>query len=186
LRFGEATELRRGDIELTRVAKGKGDPDRCVLHVQRGVTVVRGQGYVIGTPKSDAGSRDVTMPPHLIPMIRAHLAEHVALGPNALLFYAVNDRDAHLASSTWAKSWYPARLAAGRPDLRTHDLRHTGAVFAALSGATLAELMGRLGHSTAGAALRYQHVAEDRDAVLAEALSKLANADVVPIRADAL
>lgn len=37
---------------------------------------------------------------------------------------------------------------AGRPDLRVHDLRHTGAVMAAQTGATLAALMGRLGHST--------------------------------------
>ena len=37
---------------------------------------------------------------------------------------------------------YPARKAAGWPDLRFHDLRHTGAVLAAQTGATLAELMG--------------------------------------------
>ena len=55
--------------------------------------------------------------------------------------------------------FYPARKAGGRPDLRFHDLRHTGAVLAAQTGATLAELMGRLGHSTARRALRYQHAA---------------------------
>ena len=44
--------------------------------------------------------------------------------------------------------YYPARAKAGRPDLRFHDLRHTGAVLAAATGATLAELMARLGHST--------------------------------------
>jgi hypothetical protein len=34
-------------------------------------------------------------------------------------------------------------------------------VLAAQTGATLAELMGRLGHSTSNAALRYQHAAAD-------------------------
>jgi hypothetical protein len=34
--------------------------------------------------------------------------------------------------------------------------------------------MGRLGHSTPGAALRYQHSAKGRDAEIAAALSKLA------------
>ena len=58
-------------------------------------------------------------------------------------------------------------------DLRFHDLRHTGAVFAASTGATLAELMARLGHSTLGAALRHQHAAEERDRVIADALSQL-------------
>jgi hypothetical protein len=47
-------------------------------------------------------------------------------------------------------------------------------VLAAATGATLAELMARLGHSTAGAALRYQHAAEDRDKAIAAALSELA------------
>jgi hypothetical protein len=47
-------------------------------------------------------------------------------------------------------------------------------VLAAQSGATLAELMGRLGHSTPQAALRYQHAAEGRDRVIAGRLSELA------------
>lgn len=66
-----------------------------------------------------------------------------------------------------------ARCVAGRPDPRWHDLRHTGAVLAASTGATLAELMARLGHSTPSAALRYQHAAAGRDAEIAEALSLL-------------
>ena len=49
-----------------------------------------------------------------------------------------------------------------------------GAVFAAQTGATLAELMARLGHSTPVAAMRYQHAAAERDQVIAAALSKIA------------
>jgi len=59
-------------------------------------------------------------------------------------------------------------------DLRFHDLRHSGAVLAAATGATLAELMGRLGHSTPAAAMRYQHAAQGRDKQIAALLSKLA------------
>jgi len=51
-------------------------------------------------------------------------------------------------------------------------------VLAASTGASLAELMARLGHSTAGAAMRYQHAAQDRDRVIAEALSNLATKDL--------
>lgn len=68
-----------------------------------------------------------------------------------------------MAPATLYTVFYLARRAAGRPDLRWHDPRHTGAVLAAQTGATLAELMGRLGHSTPGAAMRYQHAAADRD-----------------------
>jgi integrase len=56
--------------------------------------------------------------------------------------------------STLYRVFYPAREAAGRPDLRFHDPRHTGATLAAATRATLAELMARLGHSTPGAAMR--------------------------------
>ena len=80
-----------------------------------------------------------------------------------------------MAPATLYKVFYPARTAAGRPDLRWHDLRHTGAVLAAQTGATLAELMGRLGHTTPGAAMRYQHAAADRDAEIARRLSELAS-----------
>lgn len=169
LRFGELAELRRGDIDL----------EGGVVRVQRGVT--RGKGEVwIGDPKSDAGRRAVALPPHLVPVLEDHLAEHVGAQPGALLFPARSGQ--HMAPSSLYRVWYPAREAAGRPDLRFHDLRHTGATLAAATGATLADLMSRLGHSTSQAALRYQHAAADRDRAIAEALSGFATAKVVPLR----
>ena len=63
----------------------------------------------------------------------------------------------------------------GRPDLRWHDLRHTGLTMVAITGATTAEIMARGGHSTPTAALRYQHVAKGREHELAALLSKLAD-----------
>jgi integrase len=166
LRFGELAELRRGDID---VAAG-------VVRVRRGV--VRGDGgRVVKDPKSDAGRRDVNIPPHLLPAVRAHLAEHTGPGARALVFPAAGG--GHMATSSLYAVYHPAREAAGRPDLRFHDLRHTGAVLAAATGATLAELMARLGHSTVSAAMIYQHAAADRDKAIAEALSELAT--VTPI-----
>jgi integrase len=53
-------------------------------------------------------------------------------------------------------------------------LRHTGATMAAQKGATLAELMNRLGHSTPQAAMKYQHAADGRDKAIAAALSQMA------------
>ncbi|MBA2559787.1 MAG: site-specific integrase [Propionibacteriales bacterium] len=161
MRFGELTELRRRDIDV----------NNGVIHVRRAVVRVNGT-TVVSTPKSDAGTRDVAIPPHLMPMVSEHLASHVGRGRDALLFPAA-DGESHLAPSTLYKGFYGAREAAGRPDLRFHDLRHTGAVLAASTGATLAELMGRLGHSTPGAAMRYQHAAKGRDAEIAAALSAL-------------
>ena len=50
-------------------------------------------------------------------------------------------------------------------------MRHT-AQFSRTVRATLAELMARIGHSTPQAALRYQHVAQGRDAQIAARMSK--------------
>ena len=165
LRFGELTELRRRDIDIDM------DAGRGVIHVERGVVRAAG-GFVVGPPKSDAGRRDVAIPPHLLEAVAEHLACHVGPDDDALLFGSRHG--GHLAASTLERHFYPARTLVGRPDLRFHDLRHTGAVLAAATGASLAELMGRLGHGTPAVALRYQHVAADRDQAIAEMLSKLA------------
>ncbi len=162
LRYGELAELRRKDIDLTNG----------VVKVRRAVVRVDGQ-VIVTTPKSESSIRDVAIPPHLIPMVREHLSASIAGGRDGLLFPAA-DGISHLATSTLYTHFYKARAAAGRPDLSWHALRHTGATLAAATGATLAELMARLGHSTPGAALKYQHAAQGRDRAIADALSKLA------------
>ena len=161
LRYGEVTELRRRDIDV----------DTGVVRVRRAVVRVGG-GFQVTTPKSQAGVRDVVIPPHLMPAVRDHMVNHVAPGQDSLLFAA--EHGGHLQPSTLYRHFYAARRTASRPDLRFHDLRHTGAVLAAQGGGTLAELMQRLGHSTPAAAMRYQHVGAGRDRQLAEALSRMA------------
>jgi integrase len=141
LRFGELTELRRSDV----------DTKAGVIRVRRAVVLVNGR-FLVKDPKSEARVRDVNIPPLLLPMVREHLLTHTAPGQDGLLFPSRNDPAEHLRQSALTRVFYPARKAAGRPDLRFHDLRHTGAVLAAQTGATLAELMSRLGHSTSQAA----------------------------------
>ncbi len=161
LRFGELTELRHKDIDLTQQ----------VIRVRRAVTWPGGKVHV-STPKSHAGIRDVSIPPHLIPQIRDHLGRYSQRGSDGLVF--PNTDGQHMHHGSLYKVYRPARAAAGRPDLRWHDLRHTGATMAAHAGATTRELMDRLGHSTSAMAMRYQHVADDRPAEIARRLSLLA------------
>lgn len=69
--------------------------------------------------------------------------------------------------------WKRALRDAGIPaelELRLHDLRHTGSTWSAQSGATLKELMSRIGHSSPRAALIYQHATRDRDQIIAASL----------------
>ena len=56
-----------------------------------------------------------------------------------------------------AVHWRRAREQIGVPNLRLHDLRHTGNTLAAQSGASLRDLMTRMGHDSPAAALIYQH-----------------------------
>lgn len=161
LRWGETSELRRKDI---------GD-DCSVLRIRRAVTYRSGKFYV-REPKTAAGIRNVAVPPHIRPILKAHLENHVGRAADSLLF--PDEDGTHLRADRYRYWWELARKAIKKPHLRVHDLRHVGAVLAAQSGATTAELMHRLGHTTPEMALRYQHVAEGRDAEIAERLSKLA------------
>jgi len=165
LRFGEVTELRRRDLDLRSG----------IVRVERGVTWLTG-APIVDTPKTDAGRRDVAIPPHLLPVLDRHLAEYVGPGPDALLFPLEVGGGIQLSPHRFRWTFARAKTAAGRPDLTFHALRHTGAVLAAASGATVAELMARLGHTSPQMAMRYQHAAVDRDRVIADALSRLATA----------
>lgn len=167
MRYGELVELRRDDIAT----------DTWEVRIQRGAVRVDG-GWEVGDPKSDAGKRDVAIPPNIVPAVEKHLADHVDTRGDALLFPAASG--GHLQPSTFYRHWYRARGKAKRPDLRFHDCRHSGAVMAAQTGATLAELMARLGHSTPQAAMRYQHAAQGRDREIANRMAKLASGEKRP------
>lgn len=160
LRFGEIAELRRGDVDL---------PDN-VIRVRRGVQWVNGQP-VVSTPKTDAGVRTVALPDAVAAVMGMHL--DVYAGPE-LLFTAAHDDTRHLSHGTFSKAWARAREAAGRPDLRFHDLRHTGASLMAENGASVRELQDWLGHTTAEQSLFYSHVSAERRRANAARLSELA------------
>jgi integrase len=166
LRYGEVAELRRSDV-LVR------ENGSVAIHVQRGVTWPQSATKpLVGPPKSDAGIRTVAVPPHIAASVREHLRDHAQWGRNGLLFPSKGGAQIHAAA--FHKTWARAREAAGRPDLRFHDLRHTGLTLAAQSGATIGELMLRAGHSTPAAAMRYQQASAERDQAIAERMSKMA------------
>lgn len=162
LRSGEVLELRRGDLF-----------DGVVV-VTRGMTWVDGKPHV-GPPKTDAGERAVTIPPHVRPLVDSHLAKHVGPDSDALLFPARPDGGEQMNPSTFAYFFKAAVLKADLPkEFRFHWLRHTGLTWAAQAGATVAELQARAGHSTPSTAMLYQHATSTRDAALAQSLSELA------------
>lgn len=161
LRWGELVALRRESIEL---ATGR-------LSVTQQLTE-SADGFRLGPPKTEAGRRSVHVPPHLLPDLEAHLDRWVGPGPDAWVF--CGPYGAPLSRRNFPAHWAKARTAAGCPQVRFHDLRHLSATLAATTGATTRELMARMGHSSPRAALIYQHATQDRDQLVAEALSAIA------------
>jgi integrase len=122
-------------------------------------------------PKSAAGRRRVAFPREIVPELRWHLECFAQPGDNGLLF--VGPKGGRLRRSTFRRTWTKARETVGLPDLHFHDLRHTGNTMAAGQGASLRELMERMGHSSARAALIYQHATQERDEAIAAGMGKL-------------
>ena len=126
--------------------------------------------------------RTVAIPPHVLRDIAEHLDRFTGSGPDAWLFPDADGGPLRPHRLTWP--WRRARAAIGRPDLHLHDLRHTSNTWAAATGASTKELMRRYGHASPAAALRYQHATEDRDQVIADAMTELIlPAPVIPISA---
>jgi integrase len=162
LRFGEIAALRRDCLDL----------DAHTVRVVASVRDLPGGVRHVGPPKSRAGRRVVVLPDAVVPDLREHAERFAEPAPDGLVF--VGPKGGPLRGPGFGTSvWRPATVAVGLPGLHFHDLRHTGATLAASTGATLAELMARLGHSSVDAAMRYQHASRERDAVIAAALSAL-------------
>ncbi len=160
LRKGEVLGLARRHIDL----------DGASITVERALQEVTGEGAVLVEPKTQGSSRVVTIPGPLVVVLAQHLSEHVAADQDALLF--TNQSGRPIRATVWTNAWRRMRTETGFAELRFHDLRHLAGTLAAQAGGTLKEVMERLGHSTTGAAMRYQHVAADRSQLLADRIGQ--------------
>jgi integrase len=170
MRFGEVSELRRKDF----------DADCTVVAISRSVTHRLAEDgsrcrVKIGTKNDE--QRTVTIPPHIREDVKTHLNRYVGKSPDALLFEPARG-GCHLNDRVFNKDVFQkAAKDVGREDLSAHDLRRfAGTKNAAVS--SLAENMARLGHKTVGAAMRYQHSQDGRDAIVAASLSTNALAEL--------
>jgi integrase len=164
LRLGELLALTRSDINL--------DGTSPYVAVRRQVFELQDGTHQFGPPKTDAGRRDVTLPPPLIPYLEAHLADWAAPGKDGLVFQAPTGgliRRSNFNRRVWA----PAVRSVGLTNFHFHDLRHTGNTLAAMTGASTRELMSRMGHASPRAALIYQHATRERDAEIAARLGAM-------------
>ncbi|MFI5985905.1 tyrosine-type recombinase/integrase [Streptomyces sp. NPDC051555] len=161
LRWGELIGLHRRDIDL----------DHGSVRVRRAVAELGNGQREIKAPKSAAGKRTVSIPDVIVPEIRVHLTLYAEPGADGRVF--IGAKKATPRRNHFNRLWHKACRDAGIKGLHFHDLRHTGNTLAASTGASTRELMARMGHSTARAALIYQHASADRDRLIADGLSKL-------------
>ncbi|WP_328708409.1 tyrosine-type recombinase/integrase [Microbispora hainanensis] len=108
----------------------------------------------LGPPQSKAGRRVVGIPEGIVPALREHLATYVQDDPGALLFPAAKGGPLRRNGFNTRTRWVDVVKQMGLPGLHFHDLRHTGNMLAAESGAGLKDLMARMGHDNVRAANR--------------------------------
>jgi integrase len=161
LRWGELLALRRQDVDLTRRT----------VRVEASVVEVGGK-LIVGPPKTAAGKRTVAIPAAIVPELAWHLQRFAEAGRDGRVF--VGPEGATPRRTNFNGIWRAAVTKSGVdvPGLRLHDLRHTGNTFAAATGASLRELMARMGHASSRAALIYQHATSERDRTIADALDR--------------
>ncbi|MBE3016307.1 site-specific integrase [Microbispora sp. NEAU-D428] len=162
LRWGEVSALRRGDLDL----------EAGTVRV-RAAFVERSTGeLVLGPPKSKAGRRVVGIPEGIIPALHEHLATYVQDEPGALVFPGAKGGPLRRSGFNTRTRWVDVVKDMGMPGLHFHDLRHTGNMLAAESGAGLKDLMARMGHDNVRAAMIYQHAVRGADKVITDAINK--------------
>jgi integrase len=112
------------------------------------------------------------LPEFLVPELEAHLVRFAGPGIDGKVF--TGRRGGPVRNKAVRETWCQARDRVALPQgFRFHDLRHTANTLAATTGASTRELMHRLGHASSVAALRYQHLTQERDIEVARLLDEL-------------
>jgi integrase len=160
LRWGELMGLRKTDFDL----------NVGLVQVERAVSLV-GARQLIKKPKTSAGVRTVAVPMWLLPDLEQHFPDYSEAMLDGRAF--VGPSGVTPARPNFSPIWARALAKAGMTGVHFHDLRHAGNHFAAVSGASTRELLGRMGHVNVNAALVYQHRTASRDRAIADSLDAM-------------
>lgn len=146
----------------------------------------RGGGRFIKKPKSDAGARDLPLPPQIVAVVQEHreAQRRVAIeegrdgpwvsanGVKVDLVFRQRNGNPLNAQRDW-EDWKEFLAGAGVPAVRVHDARHTAATMLLLMGVDGRIVMEMMGWSSAVMLKRYQHVL---DVMKTDAANKVAGA----------
>jgi integrase len=167
LRWGEVIALQRCDVDLSAGT----------VRVRQAFVEHRGTGLILGPPKSRAGVRTVALPKAALPLLKQHMDTHVGKTADAFVFTGEAGRTIWRGSFNKLVKWSEAVAAIGAAGLHFHDLRHTGNTLASRApGASLRDIMARMGHDSPRAALIYQHTNREADHGIADAMDRAVKA----------
>jgi integrase len=159
LRFGELTGLEIRHLDVARSE----------LRVDQALYFAKGSGPRLGPPKSESAHRTVVVPAQIIHRLCDHIASFVDdARPKTLVFTSM--KGSPLLNRTFAPYWRRALHEVEMTNIRFHDLRHLAGTEAATAGASLREVMARMGHASSSASLRYLKASEIRDRDIADAI----------------
>jgi integrase len=135
LRFGELAGLRRGELDL----------DACSVRIAVSTAEIDGK-LIDHDPKSRAGRRAAAFPKEIVPELRWHLERFAQAQDDGFVF--VGPKGGRLRRSNFHPIWVKARTAINVPVLHFRDLRPTRKHNGGRTGASLRELVERIGHSS--------------------------------------
>ena len=161
LRWGELAALRCCDL----------DPVAGTVSVRRQQVELDTGQLIVTPPKSAAGVRTVALPPAILSAVREYLDGADGQPHDAPLFTGARGGSLRRSNFRRAVGWSAAVAAVGAPGLHFHDLRHTGNTLAGEGGASLRDLMERMGHDSVRAAMIYQHPTSEASRRIADSIS---------------
>ncbi|RIY19585.1 hypothetical protein CJI54_00025 [Bifidobacteriaceae bacterium NR026] len=158
-RIGEICALKVSDIDFKRNT----------VTISRTRATTPNATVLTTSPKTENSNRCEVISGELVECLKKFVKEQ-GLSKDDWLFPTRTDKTTPIRTNTLRYYYDKAKLAANRPDLHFHDLRHTCLTWLAQSGATVKELMDMAGHSDPKIAMIYQHAADERRREQAEAL----------------
>jgi integrase len=124
----------------------------------------------IGSPKTKASYRTVTLPPKIAAEIEQHMARFTKNSPTALIFAT---QIGTIVTTANLQSWFnPARQQLNLGHIHWHDLRRTNQRAAQRAGANTKEVMARQGHADFRASLIYADKDPEADKKVAASIDK--------------
>ncbi len=160
LRWGELAGLAVANIDILRRR----------LTVRTALIEAAGQPPRLGSPKTAASERTITLPRIVIDILAVHLQQH----PPVEGMVWTTQQGGFLLRGSFGRIWRKAVAASAGQPCRVHDLRHTHASWLIAAGEHPNPIQTRLGHSSIQVTMdRYGHLMEGLDSRTADRLDQL-------------